>query len=148
MFFRHLGMAKNAAQNIVEVVGDTTAERAHCFHATGLLQARLQARAFVFHGMPFQRIHDRIKRHPEQAEFAGGGDTTGSTNRAEPQGDTAPSFVTLVAHAHPSRPSATQASLFSPIGRRSTRGTWIIPSADGANRAINAIVRRSQSGGE
>src|SRR4029077_9605661 len=102
MFFRHLGMAENAAQNIVEVMGNTTAERAHCFHATGLLEACLEPRVFLFHGMPLQRIHDRIKRHSEQTEFAGGVETKGPTNRAEPQGDGS----TVLGDARRARPSA------------------------------------------
>jgi len=70
----------------------------------------------------------------------------GRSMASNPSATVLPSLLTLVTQAHPPRPSARQASLFSPIGRRSTCGTWMIPSAAGPNRAASAGARRGQSG--
>src|SRR6267378_53435 len=60
---------------------------------------------------------------------------------SKPRAMPVPSLSTCVTHAHPPKPRATQASLFSPGDMRLTRGTWTIPSTVGPNRAASAGAR-------
>ena len=61
--FDHFGVADDPAEDVVEVMCNTAAERPHGFEPTRLLQPRFQPRAFPFHGLPCNRVNDGVERH-------------------------------------------------------------------------------------
>jgi hypothetical protein len=145
--FYHFRMAENPAQNIVEVMGQTTGERTYRLHAAGLLQARLQPCPFLFHRVPPNRRDNGIESHAQQAEFAGRRDATRPADRIETQRNAGAVVVDMRdAAPSPQGPTAMHASLFSPGGIRLTRGTWIIPSTAGPSRAASANAFSGQPG--
>src|SRR5712664_1093080 len=130
MLLHHLRMAEDATQDIVEVMGNTTAECAHRLHAAGLLQARLQSCALFFHGMPLHRINDGIKRHPQQTEFAPRSDATRSADRVKTQGDAGTVFVDT-GHARPSAEAKRNAGVLVLSYRHATDARNMDNSIDG-----------------
>jgi hypothetical protein len=113
---RHLGMAENPAQDIVEVMRDTAGEHADGFHAAGLLQARLQPCPLFFHGLPPDGIDDGVERHAQQAEFAGCANAAGPADGIETESDAAAVIVDM-GHAGPAAEAKCEAGVLVLSGR-------------------------------
>src|SRR6516225_11228160 len=69
-------MAKNPAQQIVEVVGDAAGEGPDTLQAARVPQAAFQPRALRFHRMTRDGVEDGVECHAQETEFARRGDTT------------------------------------------------------------------------
>ena len=63
-------MAEDRADDIVEVMRDTAGESTDRFHATSLLEIRLQASTFLQQMIPHHDIGDGVESHAQQAEFS------------------------------------------------------------------------------
>src|ERR1700738_1919226 len=100
MLFHHFRMAEDSAQDIVEVMGDTTGERAYRLHATGLLQAHLQPCSLSFKRLPPNGISNGIESHAQETEFAGCRNGTRPADRVKTQGHAGTVFVDM-RHARP-----------------------------------------------
>jgi hypothetical protein len=70
LHFRHFGMAEDRADDIVEIMRDTTGESTDGFHATSLLEIRLQASTFLQEMITDHDIGDGVESHAQQAEFS------------------------------------------------------------------------------
>src|SRR5271155_1483834 len=68
--FRHLGIAEDRADDIVEVVRDTAGESADRLHAAALLQVYLQACTFLQEMITDHDIGEGVESHTQQAEFS------------------------------------------------------------------------------
>ena len=85
-FLHHLGVAEDAAQYVVEVVGDAAGEGPDPLEAPGALQMGLEPRALPLHEMPHDAMDDGVERHPQQIELARRGDAARHADRVETEG--------------------------------------------------------------
>ena len=65
LHFRHFRIAEDRPDDVVKVVRDAAGESTDGFHAAGLLQVSLQARAFLLEVFSSQGVGDGIESHAQ-----------------------------------------------------------------------------------
>jgi hypothetical protein len=70
LHLRHLGMAKDRPNDIVEIMRDAAGESTDRLHATSLLEIRLETRTFLQEMITDYDIGDGVESHAQQAEFS------------------------------------------------------------------------------
>ncbi|MES1148814.1 MAG: hypothetical protein ABUL53_06475, partial [Bradyrhizobium guangdongense] len=104
-------MTENAAQYVVEVVGDAAGEDADLLQAPRLPQACFQTCALRFGGMPLDGANEGIERRVQEHKFACIRNATGPTDRVETERN-ANAIIIDVRGASPSSKAELEAGRF------------------------------------